>query len=176
MKPKARIGGPRIGGHRVAATRTAARVSAPVSVLQAAPGVYMLTVDGVNIAVQTGPDGPVVVDTGPASAANAVLAAIRKLSDRPIRFVIDTNADADLVGGNAAMAGAGLSLATIDPFAAGQKRQLAGRISSPDAGSGVPILARQSVLLQLVSDPGARYTNGGLPSETFTRPQDTLLC
>jgi glyoxylase-like metal-dependent hydrolase (beta-lactamase superfamily II) len=157
---------------QAASASTAAGAS--VSVLQAAPDVYMLTVDGVNIGVEVGPDGPVVVDTGPASASQAVVAAIRKLSDKPIRFVIDTSADADLVGGNGSVANAGLSLAMIDPFSAGQTRQLAGRISSPDAGTGAPIIARQAVLVQLVSQTGADYSNGGLPSDTFTRPQDTF--
>jgi len=67
-------------------------------------GVYMLTVQGVNVALQSGPQGTIVVDTGPAAAASELLAQILKVSQRPIRYIIDTGADAELIGGNAAVA------------------------------------------------------------------------
>ena len=62
--------------------------------IQLRPNFYMIAGAGGNIAVQAGPDGVVVVDTGSAAKADAVLAAIRKRADRPIRYVIDTSADA----------------------------------------------------------------------------------
>ena len=42
----------------------------------------------------------------------SVLAAIRKLTNLPIRYVIDTNADADFVGGNGKLAKAGQTIFT----------------------------------------------------------------
>jgi hypothetical protein len=45
---------------------------------------------GANIGVQVGEDGIVVVDAGTAADAPAVLAAIKRISPKPIRYVIDT--------------------------------------------------------------------------------------
>jgi glyoxylase-like metal-dependent hydrolase (beta-lactamase superfamily II) len=63
--------------------------------------VYMLVGAGANIAVQIGDEGVVVVDTGTTAAAEAVLAAIRRLTDKPIKYIINTHAHPDHVGGNA---------------------------------------------------------------------------
>jgi len=72
--------------------------------------IYMLAGGGANIVVQTGADGTVVVNAGSAQASEQVLAAIKKLTAEPIRYVIDTSADADVVGGNGALSQAGRSI------------------------------------------------------------------
>jgi cyclase len=51
-----------------------------------------------------------VVDTGNGKLTDKVLATIRKLTDRPIRVVIDTSSDPDHVGGNQAIADAGIAV------------------------------------------------------------------
>src|SRR3970040_2324343 len=56
-----------------------------LEVLQLRPNFYMIAGAGGNIGVQTGPDGMVVVDTGSADKADAVVAAISQLAHRPIR-------------------------------------------------------------------------------------------
>src|SRR5207249_7487355 len=61
--------------------------------------VYLLVGAGGNIAVQIGDEGVLVVDTGLAQHADNVLAAIRKLSDKPIRYIINTQLGPDHVGG-----------------------------------------------------------------------------
>jgi glyoxylase-like metal-dependent hydrolase (beta-lactamase superfamily II) len=53
-----------------------------------------------NIAVQIGNDGIIVVDTGGRETAEEVLAAIRALSDKPIRWIVNTQAHPDHTGGN----------------------------------------------------------------------------
>ncbi|MBI4263452.1 MAG: MBL fold metallo-hydrolase [Acidobacteria bacterium] len=63
----------------------------------------MIAGAGGNIGVQIGPDGVVLVNTGTREASGQVLAAIRNLTKEPIRYVINTSADADVVGGNAAL-------------------------------------------------------------------------
>jgi cyclase len=62
--------------------------------------VYMLVGAGGNIVVQIGDEGVVMVDTGVAGAGDAVLRAIRALTDKPIRYVINTHHHPDHVGGN----------------------------------------------------------------------------
>jgi glyoxylase-like metal-dependent hydrolase (beta-lactamase superfamily II) len=150
--------------------------AAAVSVLAITPHIDMLTVNGVNVAVQTGEDGTVVVDSGPAAGASALLSAVRKIASGTIHYVIDTGADAELVGGNAALASAGHSVAAEDFFVAAQGRQLNGVFSLPGAGggTGAPVVARQSVLTRLATDPAANYSGAALPTDTFTRPEFNL--
>jgi cyclase len=69
--------------------------------------VHMLVGGGANIAVQVGDDGVLVVDTGIAATSEKVIAAIRRLSDGPIRWIVNTNGDPDHTGGNTAISHAG---------------------------------------------------------------------
>ena len=85
-----------------------------LEIRQVRPNFYMIAGAGANIAVQTGPDGTIVVDSGSAAKSDAVVAAIRKISNnQTIRYVINTSADADHVGGNDKVAQAGRTLFTI---------------------------------------------------------------
>lgn len=83
-----------------------------LEVLQVRPNFYMIAGAGGNIGFQVGADGVVVVDSGSKSNADAVVAAIKKVTTQPIRYVINTSADPDHVGGNAAVAKAGQTLFT----------------------------------------------------------------
>ena len=69
--------------------------------------VYMLVGAGANVAVQVGADGVLVVDTGNAAKRAAVLAAIRRLSSGPIRWIVNTSPDVDHTGGNETISQAG---------------------------------------------------------------------
>jgi glyoxylase-like metal-dependent hydrolase (beta-lactamase superfamily II) len=80
-------------------------------VLQIVPNFYMIAGAGGNIAVQIGPDGVVLVNAGSANISDKVVADIRKLTTQPIRYIIDSNADPDNVGGNASLAKAGQAFA-----------------------------------------------------------------
>jgi len=48
-------------------------------------------------------DGILVVDTGTEAIAAKVAAALRKLSAKPILWVVNTSADSDHTGGNEAL-------------------------------------------------------------------------
>ena len=69
--------------------------------------VYMLVGGGANIVVSAGDEGVLVVDTGAASATDDILAAIRDLSKKPIRWIVNTTLDPDHVGGNEKLSNAG---------------------------------------------------------------------
>jgi glyoxylase-like metal-dependent hydrolase (beta-lactamase superfamily II) len=69
--------------------------------------VYLLAGDGANIAVQVGPQGAFVVDTGAGKLAAKVIAAIAKLSAKPIQFIVNTTYRPDHTGGNAKLQSAG---------------------------------------------------------------------
>jgi cyclase len=128
-----------------------------VQVLPVRAGLYMLTISasGINLALQSGPDGVVLVNPGPAPLATDVVAAIRRVTAAPLRYLIDTNADAELTGGNANVSQAGYS------FIANQ------------LGRAAPIIAQQNVLYTLLARAGANYSAWDLPSEVYSenRPQ-----
>ncbi|MGH8254662.1 MAG: hypothetical protein ACRET0_00405 [Steroidobacteraceae bacterium] len=161
------------------AGESSANVAAPsaVQVLPVAPGIDMLTVDGVNVALQTGPDGTLLVDTGPLGAATRLAAAVAKIINphQPIRYVIDTGADAALIGGNATIASAGQSPQDMDTFAAGQQSRLSRLLALPGSGSVATIIARQGVLTRMVGDPGVNYSSAGLPTATFARDEFNFI-
>ena len=69
--------------------------------------VHLIAGAGANVVVQVGPLGPVVVDPGPARTGKQVLTAIRALSPRPVRYVINTHLHDDHTGANDVIAAAG---------------------------------------------------------------------
>ena len=72
--------------------------------------VHMLVGAASNIAVQIGDDGILVVDTGNRETSDDVLAAIRALSDKPIRWIINTHEHVDHTGANEALSSAGITV------------------------------------------------------------------
>jgi cyclase len=82
-------------------------VHSEIETLRVQGNVYMLVGAGANIAVQIGDEGVLVVDTGVAAMREKVIAAIRKLSTKPIRWVVNTNGDLDHTGGNETVSQAG---------------------------------------------------------------------
>jgi len=84
--------------------------TAEVHVLPVQGSVYMVAGSGANITLQVGQQGVLLVDTGNVQLSEKVIAAIRKLSDKPIRVIINTNVDPDHVGGNENIGKAGLTV------------------------------------------------------------------
>ncbi|HET9833833.1 MAG TPA: MBL fold metallo-hydrolase [Vicinamibacterales bacterium] len=82
-------------------------VQGKVYVLAAADG------NGANVVLQAGADGVLLVDTQPADAAQRVFAAVRALSPEPIRWIVNTSARADHMGGNDALTRLGTTPASV---------------------------------------------------------------
>jgi glyoxylase-like metal-dependent hydrolase (beta-lactamase superfamily II) len=141
-----------------ASAQTAAPASSSLEVLEVRPSFFVVAGPGdfANIGVQQGDDGIVVVDAGSAAAAPSVLVAIKRISPKPIRYVIDTGPDQDHVGGNEALANAGEKL-----FAGGLPG--GGQQNTANAADRVaPVLAAEGVLRHLAKSPAA-----GWPTEVF---------
>ena len=86
----------------VAACSTAAQDldDVEITTTKVADGIYMLEGSGGNMAVSVGPDGTFLVDDQLAPLTAKIQAAIAKLTDKPVRFVLNTHYHADHTGGN----------------------------------------------------------------------------
>lgn len=96
--------------------------------------VHVLIGDGGNITVQTGKDGVMLVDTGFAPLAPKAMAEIRKLSDGPVRWIVNTHVHNDHTGGNAEMAKLGMTRESIGPPRIVAHSNVLNRMTSPAAG------------------------------------------
>jgi glyoxylase-like metal-dependent hydrolase (beta-lactamase superfamily II) len=72
-----------------------------IKVTKVAGRVYMLEGAGGNIAASVGDDGIVIVDDQYAPLAERIQAALQGVTDKPVRFVINTHYHGDHTGGNA---------------------------------------------------------------------------
>ena len=110
----------------------------------------MLAGPGGNVAVQTGKDGVLLVDTMSAEVTAAIAGQVKALTALPIRFIINTSADADHAGGNAALGAMGATGAR------------------PVPGGGATVIAHENVVRRM-----ARPTPGpqpGLPNDEYFTP------
>jgi glyoxylase-like metal-dependent hydrolase (beta-lactamase superfamily II) len=71
-----------------------------MKVSKVAGNVYMLEGAGGNIAASVGEDGIVIVDDQFAPLADKIRAALKGVTDKPVRFVINTHYHGDHTGGN----------------------------------------------------------------------------
>ncbi len=133
--------------------------NAEVHVLPVQGNVYMLAGPDVNMAMQVGKEGILLVDTMHAGLSDKVLAAIRSVSDKPIRYIIDTDIDADHSGGNEKLAKAGSTIAGGN---------VVGDIGA-SASEGATVIAAQEVLDRMSRKDGATPAapTGAWPTDTY---------
>jgi glyoxylase-like metal-dependent hydrolase (beta-lactamase superfamily II) len=131
-----------------------------IGVVAVRPNVFLVAGAGSNITVQVGDDGVIVVDAGSSGNTAAVVAAIKRITPQPIRYIIDTGPDDDHVGGNDALSRAGESLFGTTRLG-GQRQEFMAPVAS--------ILAVEGVLQRMTaaSAPAPAYPAGAWPTETF---------
>ena len=71
-----------------------------VKATKVAGSVHMITGAGGNIGVSVGDDGIVIVDDQYAPLAPKIEAALKTITDRPVRFILNTHYHGDHTGGN----------------------------------------------------------------------------
>jgi glyoxylase-like metal-dependent hydrolase (beta-lactamase superfamily II) len=141
----------------VLACAVSAAAQADLEILPVQGNVFVIVGPGGNTTVQVGHEAVVIVDTQTGAVADQVLEAVEKLSTKPIRHIINTNADADHTGGNEALSRAGTYVRLIDTFDP--------RGSSSDAA----IIAHVNVLARMSAPTGmvAAAPSGAWPSDTY---------
>lgn len=104
-----------------------------------ADGIYMLQGRGGNIGLSVGDDGVFMIDDQYAPLTDRIIATIRKISDKPIRFLINTHHHADHTGGNENLGKLGINIAAHDNVYKRLSDKLADK---PNANrSGLPVLS-----------------------------------
>ena len=139
-----------------------------------APDFYTLEGQGGTISVLTGPDGVLLVDSQFAPLTDKLVAAIRKISDKPIRFLIDTHVHGDHTGGNENFAKLGVLIFSRD--------QLRDRLEHPSAApDGTPGKPAPPLALPVVTydGPVSIHVNGEnvhlIPIRNAHTDGDTLI-
>jgi glyoxylase-like metal-dependent hydrolase (beta-lactamase superfamily II) len=125
----------------------------PFEVVRVRPNMYMLASMSGNVIVElaSGPgrDGVLLVNTGPMRLTRRIMAEIRKLSDQPIRFILNTSADESHVGGNA-------DFAALSPSADAVRAR----------DNAAAVFAQDNVLTRM-SSPAGNVPAQGWPTITF---------
>jgi glyoxylase-like metal-dependent hydrolase (beta-lactamase superfamily II) len=98
--------------------------------------IYMLEGAGGNIAASIGEDGIVIVDDQFAPLAEKIQASLKSLgiTDKPVRFVINTHYHGDHTGGNAPFANAGSTVIAQDNV---RKRMATGGTAGNGPGGAI---------------------------------------
>ena len=140
-----------------AAPRTA---TTALRTLHVQGNVHVMLGAGANIAVQLGNLGSILVDTGTAQNADQVLASVKTLTPRPVRYIINTHSHADHVGGNERIGASGVPLS--------------GRgVAQVGAGNSAPraeIIAHEETLNRMSAPAGSQppFPVAAWPTATFS--------
>ena len=134
-----------------------------LEVLPVRGNIYMVVGAGSNIVLQVGQDGVLLVDAGSGERSEDVIAAVRTLTDKPIRWIVDTHLHADHTGGNGAIAKAGRSVPQLTIGA--------GKLFN-DGDQTATIVAHENVLKRMSA---AQETNENLPLTTFFGKEKELF-
>jgi glyoxylase-like metal-dependent hydrolase (beta-lactamase superfamily II) len=131
-----------------------------VEVLPVQGNVYVVAGSGANITLQIDPEGVLIVDASVAAMSEKVIAAIRKISGKPIRQIISTSADEAHTGGNESLSNAGRN---VNAGVGGQNGREPARLD------GAPVIAHETVLHRMSGLKGepARMPYGVWPHDTF---------
>jgi len=135
---------------------------------------YTLEGQGGAVSVLTGPDGVLLVDSQFAPLTEKLVAAIKEVSDKPIRFLVNTHVHGDHTGGNENFAKLGAAI-----FA---REQLRDRLVHPNpAADGTPGKPAAPEALPVVTydDPVTIHIDGEnvrlLPIRSAHTDGDTLV-
>lgn len=133
-----------------------------VQSLHVQDNIYMLVGAGGNVTLSVGEDGVLVVDTQFAEMADKLIAEIRDISGgAPIRYIVNTHAHGDHIGGNQALASAGAQIVSGN---------FAGQIALRTGGGNPAFIMAHENALNRIMSPAA-----GEPPPFEAWPTDTFF-
>ena len=140
-----------------------------VHILPVRGNVYMLVGAGGNITVHAGEEGVLLVDTGLASMSDKVIAAVRTISRRPLRYIVNTNERDEHTGGNETIAAAGKTI----PFRLTNPSHVQGTIGTDRAS----VISFLTVFHRMSAPTGqvAPRAEAAWPDNTYSTPQKKLF-
>jgi cyclase len=126
----------------------------------------MLVGDGANITLQAGKQGLLLVNTGFDKMSDKLVATIKKYSDRPLQYIINTNFYPDGTDGNEKVRLSGTTITGAN---------VTGDIR--DSRDGAQILAHDNVLNRMSAPSGKKSPTptGAWPTDTFEGKEKTLF-
>jgi glyoxylase-like metal-dependent hydrolase (beta-lactamase superfamily II) len=141
--------------------------NAELHILPVQGNIYMLVGAGGNITLSIGKDGILLVDTGLPQMSDKVLEAIRKVSDKPIRYIINTHVHTDHIGGNEKIAKAGSTIAGGNVI---------GDIGA-SAQQGATVIAHEGVLDRMSAPTGSQppMPSAAWPTDTYNGAEKELF-
>lgn len=119
-----------------------------IETVKLAPNFYVLNGQGGAIGVLTGPDGVLMVDSQFAPLTEKIVAAIKQVSNAPIKFLINTHVHGDHTGGNENLGKMGVTILA--------RPELRDRLAHPAPGAN--------------GAPGTPAPAAALPVITYSSP------
>jgi glyoxylase-like metal-dependent hydrolase (beta-lactamase superfamily II) len=121
-----------------------------IKVTKVSGNIYMLEGQGGNIAASVGEDGIVIVDDEFAPLAEKIQAALKNLgiTDKPVRFVINTHYHGDHTGGNAPFATSGSTLIAQDNV---RKRLASGGVAGNGGSMKMEVKPAEKAALPIIT-------------------------
>jgi cyclase len=140
----------------LAAAALHAQRAPSIEVLHVQGNVWALVGGGANVTMQDGPDGILLVDTGLSSASDQLMAAIRQISPRAVRYVINTHVHDDHTGGNEALVKKG---------------------ATPEMPAPARVIAHLNVMDRMVTPPAGQpaVPPALWPNDTYSTPYKDLF-
>lgn len=118
--------------------------------------IYMLEGAGGNIGISAGPDGVFMIDDQYAPLTDKIVAAIREISDKEIRFLINTHIHPDHVGGNENLGRQGVTIVGHESIRKWLAQGVFGNPPAPDIALPV-ITFKEGVTFHLNGEEARAY-------------------
>jgi len=126
-----------------------------IETVNVAPGIYVLFGRGGNIGLTVGVDGAAIIDDQFADMVPKIRSAVALLSEKPVRFVINTHLHGDHTGGNDAFGTAGAVIIAHDNV----RKFLGTDQVNPANNQAIPARAKQALPVITFADSATLHFN-----------------
>jgi glyoxylase-like metal-dependent hydrolase (beta-lactamase superfamily II) len=141
-----------------------------VEVLKVQGQVYLVAGGGANVTAQVGDEGILLADSGGAGQTDKIMNALRRVTTKPVRYLVNLNGDNDHVSGNDAIVKAGSGFR-------GPRPQQVGGGNPVGQNVGVMTIAHENAYNRMTvpAPKGAGLSGDALPASTFFTPRKDIF-